>query len=223
VNHLWCWIIANAQAITAIAAVIGALFTALYLIATILIFNEARKSADAAKKSADAATEGVQAAKDNALAAKQSASAAQSSADAASESAALIRQQIEDQAIRCETTVRTGVDVALKTTAVWRAKTNDLANMNSLKSLPPTDNLILPYTVVESAALIDVETAMKLSVALNEMRLARDVFESTRNVDNKDGKNIGHFERAGEEAAKYLDAATGRLQEVSLFLGKPKE
>jgi hypothetical protein len=96
VHQLWSWITANAQAVTAIAAVIGALFTGLYLIATILIFNEARKSADAAKKSADAATEGVQATKDNALAAKQSASAAQSSADAASESAALIRQQIRE-------------------------------------------------------------------------------------------------------------------------------
>jgi hypothetical protein len=58
VNDLWCWIIANAQAIT---AAVGGPFTGLYLIATVLIFNEARKSADAA-------TEGVQAAKDNALA-----------------------------------------------------------------------------------------------------------------------------------------------------------
>jgi hypothetical protein len=216
VNDLWRWIVANAQAITAIAAVIGALFTGLYLIATILIFNEARKSADAA-------TEGAQAAKDNALAAKQSASAAQSSADVASDSAALIRQQIKDRATRCEIAVRTGADIALKITAVWRAKTNDLANMNSLNSLPPTDNLILPYNIVDSAALIDVEMAMKLSVVLNEMRLARDAFESTRNVDNKGGKNIGHFDRAGKEAAEHLDAAAGLLQEVSLFLVKHKE
>jgi hypothetical protein len=95
--------------------------------------------------------------------------------------------------------------------------------MNSLKSLPPTDNLILPYTVVESAALIDVELAMKLSAALNEMRFARNVFESTRDVDNRDGKNIGHFDRAGKEAAKHLDASAALLQEVYLFFGKHKE
>jgi len=95
--------------------------------------------------------------------------------------------------------------------------------MNSLKSLPPTDNLVLPHSVVESAALIDVQIAMKLSTALNEMRLARDVFESTRNVDNKDGKNIGHFGRAGDEAAYHLDAATDTLQEVSRFLGERQE
>jgi hypothetical protein len=207
--YIWCWIIANAQAITAIAAVIGALFTALYLIATILIFIEARKSADASKRSADAATDAVK--------------AAQSSASAASESAALMRQQIKEQAIRCETAVRSGVDVALETAGVWRAKVGDLANMNSLKSLSPTDNLMLPRTIVESAALIDIQMAMKLSAALNEMGRARDCIESTRNVDNKGGMNIGHFKRAGDEAAKHLDAAVGLLQEVSLFLGQPKE
>jgi len=71
--------------------------------------------------------------------------------------------------------------------------------MNNLKSLPPTDNLILPRTVVESAALIDVQMAMKLSAALNEMGRARDSIESTRNVDNKGGMNIGHFQRAGQK------------------------
>jgi hypothetical protein len=198
-NHLFCWINQNAAGLTAV-------FTFLYLIATILIFIEARKSADASKTSAGAATEAVK--------------AAQSSASSASESAALMRKQIKEQAIRCETAVRSGVDTALETTGVWRGRTGEFANMNSLKSLPPTDNLILPRTVVESAALIDVQMAMKLSAALSQMGLARDVIESTRNVDNKGGMNIGHFQRAGHEAAKHLDAAAERLQEVSLFLGK---
>jgi hypothetical protein len=200
-NHLLCWINQNAAGLTAV-------FTFLYLIATILIFIEARKSADASKTSAVAATEAVK--------------AAQSSAGAASQSVALMRQQMEEQAIRCEIAVRSGVDAALETTGVWRARTGDFANMNSLKSLPPTDNLVLPRTVVESLALIDVQMAMKLSAALNQMGLARDVIESTRNVDNKGGMNIGHFQRTGHEADKYLDAAAERLQEVSLFLGKQK-
>jgi hypothetical protein len=54
---LWCWISANTQAITATAAVFGALFTALYLFATILIFLQTKKSADAAAKAARAATD----------------------------------------------------------------------------------------------------------------------------------------------------------------------
>jgi len=193
-NHIFCWVNQNAAGLTAI-------FTFLYLITTILIFREASKSADAAKKSADAA---------------------QSSAGAASESAALMRKQIEEQVIRCEMAARTGIEVALKATREWRANTEGLANMNSLKSLPPTDNLILPHTVVECLALIDIQEAMKLSAALGEMMLARNDIESTRNVDNKEGKNIGHFQRAGEAAAKHLDAAGGLLHEVSLFLGKPK-
>jgi hypothetical protein len=37
-------------------------------------------------------------------------------------------------------------------------------------------------------------------------------------VDNKDGKNSGHFDRAGKEAIKHLDAAAGLLQELYAFL-----
>jgi hypothetical protein len=48
VSHLWCRIIANAEAITAIAALIAALATVAYFVATIYIFRETKKSADAA-------------------------------------------------------------------------------------------------------------------------------------------------------------------------------
>jgi hypothetical protein len=54
-HHLWCWTITNSQAITAIAAVLGAMFTAIYLIATIRVFKEARKSADTTAEAARAA------------------------------------------------------------------------------------------------------------------------------------------------------------------------
>jgi hypothetical protein len=144
------------------------------------------------------------------------AGAADKSADASQQTITLMRQQLDQEALRRRITVQTGVDVALKTIGLWRAKTNDLANMNSLQSLPPTDNLILPHTLVESLALIDIQEAMNLSVALNEMTLARDVIESTRNVNSKDGKNSGHFARAGEEAA------AGKLHELVLFLGMVK-
>jgi hypothetical protein len=184
---------------------ISAFFTVVIAAATIAYVRLTRGLWQETKKSADAA--------------QKSAGAADKSADASQQTITLMRQQLDQEALRRRITVQTGVDVALKTIGLWRAKTNDLANMNSLQSLPPTDNLILPHTLVESLALIDIQEAMNLSAALNEMTLARDVIESTRNVNNKDGKNSGHFARAGEEAAKHLDAAAGKLHELVLFLG----
>lgn len=55
--HLWSWIEANSGAITAVAAFIAALATLAYLIATILIFRETKKAADAAAEAARAATQ----------------------------------------------------------------------------------------------------------------------------------------------------------------------
>jgi hypothetical protein len=54
--HLSSWFEANSGAITAIAAFIAALATLAYLIATIKIFRETKKSADAAAEAARAAT-----------------------------------------------------------------------------------------------------------------------------------------------------------------------
>src|SRR5258708_32929950 len=83
-NHLFCWISQNAAGLTAI-------FTFIYLVFTILIFNEARKSADAAKTSADAAAGSV----------------------------ALMSKEIDQQAIRRQTIVRTYVEAAIKTIGDW--------------------------------------------------------------------------------------------------------
>jgi hypothetical protein len=130
-----------------------------------------------------------------------------------------VRQQIQGQAIRSETAVRTGVDVALKATEVWRTKAGDLTNMNSLKSLPPTDNLILPYTLVESLALIDIQKAIKLSAALDEMRLARDVIESTRNVDNNDGRTHDISGAPGKKQSSISTLPLACSRNCFLFLG----
>jgi hypothetical protein len=48
---LGCLIATNANTIIAIVAVLGGFFTALYFIATIFIFIQTKKSADAAKQS----------------------------------------------------------------------------------------------------------------------------------------------------------------------------
>jgi len=164
---LFCWINHNAAALTAI-------FTFLYLIATILIFNEARKSADAA-------TEAAQAAKDNALAAKQSASAAQSSAGAASESAALMRQEFYDQADLGRSIVQTTIDSAIATIDHWRSL--GIQHYASTQ-LPPTDDLI-PATAnsaVERARRISSQAAAKLSSAFDDLRRARRELETQRDV-----------------------------------------
>jgi hypothetical protein len=55
-HWLFCWIAANAQTLSAIAAIVTALVTAAYLFFRIRIFREARKSADAAAEAARAAT-----------------------------------------------------------------------------------------------------------------------------------------------------------------------
>jgi hypothetical protein len=130
-----------------------------------------------------------------------------------------VRQQIQGQAIRSETAVRTGVDVAPKATEVWRTKAGDLTNMNSLKSLPPTDSLILPYTLVESLALIDIQKAIKLSAALDEMRLARDVIESTRNVDNKGGRTYDISGAPGKKQSSISTLLLACSRNCFLFLG----
>ncbi len=59
---LWCLIATNANTIIAIAAVLGTFFTALYLITTIFIFIQTKKSAGAAEKSATAAQKSAEAA-----------------------------------------------------------------------------------------------------------------------------------------------------------------
>jgi hypothetical protein len=107
-HYLFCWINHNAAGLTAI-------FTFLYLIATILIFNEARKSADAAKKSADAAGTAADAAKTN--------------AQAAIESITVLRRELDEQALRRRLNVQTGVASSLKATSFWRKRIGDLTNL----------------------------------------------------------------------------------------------
>jgi uncharacterized protein (DUF697 family) len=45
-RQLFCWIAANAQTLSAIAAIVTVFVTAAYLYFTIKIFREARRSAD---------------------------------------------------------------------------------------------------------------------------------------------------------------------------------
>jgi len=78
--------------ITAIAALIAAVATVAYLFATVLIFRETKKSADAAEKSAAAANK---------------------SADAAQQSVALVRLQLEQQADLGAFVVTATIDTAV--------------------------------------------------------------------------------------------------------------
>jgi hypothetical protein len=76
VHTLWCWITANAEAITAIVAVLSAIFTGCYFIYTVKIFLQTRRSADSAQTAANSA---------------------QSSASTAEQSINLIRRQTDEQ------------------------------------------------------------------------------------------------------------------------------
>jgi hypothetical protein len=101
--------------------------------------------------------------------------ARQASAETAKKNTDLMAQQIEQQKLLSRVVVRTGVDNALTTIMSWRPKTSDLINLNNLKAIPPTDTLSRPHTIVESAATIDLEAAVTLASALNDMELARAV------------------------------------------------
>jgi len=199
VHHLWCWIIANAGAITAIAAFIAALATVAYFIATILIFRET-------KKAADATTEAAQAAKDNALAAKQSAGAAQSSAGAASESAALMREQFYEQANRDRSIVQTTVNSAVANIDHWRNL--PIKNFGSAQ-IPPTDDLV-PATAdsaVECARRISSEATTLLSSAFDDMRKARRELETQRKAASNRPIPMDRVE-------SYLNSALDKLMQV---------
>jgi hypothetical protein len=217
-HHLWCWITANAQAITAIAAAIGALFTGLYLIATILIFNEARKSADAAQESADAATEAVQTAKDNTLAAKQSASAAQSSAGAASESAALMRQEFYEQARLGRLTVEFTIDSAVS--SIEHLRRQGLGKWAVLRALPPTANLFPQKagTAIDNAARISTNLATKLSSAFDDLQMAFDQIERLRNLVSIPGMTSDALSPAAATVDDLLRTALTKFMEAKALL-----
>jgi hypothetical protein len=67
-----------------------------------------------------------------------------------------------------------------------------------------------------------VEEALKLFSAFDEMKLAH-VIESTRPVDIKQGRIIGFFQEAEQEATKHLDTAFAKLTEVDLALSRLSE
>lgn len=176
---LWCLIATNANIIIAIAAVLGTFFTALYLITTIFIFIQTKKSADAAKQSAD-----------------------------------LFADQIKEEKRRHWVTVQAGVFGAFKANSAWRKGINQLQNQIQSKSVPPTDNLLWPDTIVQYAAEKDLDDALKISAAFADMRRAHDAIESVRQIDNTGGVNNGPIQRAEQEATDYLDDANDKLSEL---------
>ena len=192
-HQLWCWINANAETITAAAAFIAALATVAYLFATILIFLQTVKSANAAKESAEAAKKSIE----------------------------LLDTQIKQEATRRRFAAKAGIATALEATEFWRKRIGDLLNLVGRRELPPTRNLNLPYSIAESAALIDLDDAITLSLVLDDMRTARDLIESVRHIDNPQGANNGPIERARDEAAMLLANANEELNNLSNTFDTP--
>lgn len=196
-HHLFCWINANAAGLTAI-------FTFLYLLATILIFNEARKSADAA-------TEAAKAAKDNATAAKQAASAADSSAIAAQQSVALVRQQLEEQENLGRSIVITTIDSAIRTIDHWRNL--HLENFSSAQ-IPPTDDFVpdTASSAVEHSRRISLDVVSQLSSAFDDLKQAKLEIELQRTSEISRRINTNRL-------AGHLNNAFDKFMRVRALVG----
>ena len=183
----------------------SALFTALYLIATVLIFREARKSADAA-------IEAARSGKENAQAAKQSATAAEGSANAATQSLELMRQQMEEQADLGRSIVKTTVDTAAATIDHWRAL--KVPNLQVTR-LPNTDDLVPSRadSAVEHARRISQEAALKLSSAFDDLRNARRELETLRNTQHPNLKAEA-YQPTCRNFESFLNSALEKLMSV---------
>jgi hypothetical protein len=143
------------------------------------------------------------------------------SAEAAKNSADVLDRQMKQEADRCKFALRAGVATALEATEFWKKRIGDLVNLVGRRELPPTHNLNLPYSIAESGSLTDINTGLTLSLVLDDMRTARDLIESVRNINNEGGANNGPIERAREEAATLLANAHEELTELSAAFDAP--
>jgi hypothetical protein len=192
VDNLWGWITTNAQAVTAIAAAIGALFTALYLIATVMIFNEARKSADAAQMSADAADK---------------------SADAAQRSVALMRQQFEEQAGLGIFTVNSAIDTAIN-------GIEGILQPQPLRNWSVPGNHSRLSVLLEQraepainyAVRSDAEVAKQLSSAFDMLRTALSHLQAHMDAINRNiGPGHSYYQLSANQALQSLKEALARF------------
>lgn len=191
--------------ITAIAALVAALATTAYFIATLYIYRET-------KKSTYAATQAAQAAKDNASAAQKSAGAAESSANAAFQSIHLMREQIEDQADLGKGIVQTTVDSA--TAAIDNWKNLNIRNL-SASQIPDTDDLVPSRadSAVEHARRLSPAAAAKLSSAFDDLRNARRELTVVRSYSA--GRPLGQvFSQICDNFEGHLTRAFEKLMDV---------
>jgi hypothetical protein len=146
--------------ITAIAALIAAVATVAYLFATVLIFRETKKSADAAEKSAAAANK---------------------SADAAQQSVALVRLQLEQQADLGAFVVTATIDTAVS--AIEEMLEPDaLVNAKAQGALSRIRAVLEKQSerALNHAALINKDAAKQLSSAFDSLRTAVPEYEIFR-------------------------------------------
>jgi len=205
------WITHNAPAIAAIAATISAIFTALYFIATLKIFREARRSADAAQVSASAAEEAAQAAKDNALAAQQSADAAQKSVD-------LAIQQFETQ-------LRQGPQIlndALRSTKALIEYWSPMARVGqgNPQSVPDPAPLqasdlahALPY-----ARQVSRECSSRVTSIIDELKCAKSEFDRIR--QSYRGPGVSPASAIGPGPSPHLERADKWIDELRVELAE---
>jgi len=204
-QSVWCWISANAGAITALAAALAAVFTGLYFIYTVKIFRETKKSAAAAER-------GVKFGEDNARAAKDAASAAGASASAAHESLGMMRQQSAEQYKADRSTVQTTIDSAVASITHWKSL--------HIQGLPigqiPDAGDLIPLTAdsaLESARRLRPDIASKLSSAFDDLRNARRELEIIRSGQHRH-VHASAFRPACDNFDSFLSSALAKLIEL---------
>jgi hypothetical protein len=174
--------------VIAVATVANVLVTATYVLITRGLWQQTKKSADAATTSANAAQESVR----------------------------LMRQQLDEQAGLGRSMVKTAVASAISATTSWRAQ--NIANLATTRSLPPTDDLVPAdgRAVLYHAARIDPEAAELISSAFDDMGQARSKIESIRHAETNVGRVAGLYDLARAETERYLDSANEKLGQVWL-------
>ena len=198
------WITDNAEAITAIAALIAALGTVAYFIATLYIFKVTKTSADAAQKSADAADK---------------------SADAAQNSIALMRQQFEEQAGLGAFIVNSAIDTAV--TAIEAiVQPEPLRNWNVAGNLSLIEGLLGQKSeqAISHAARANADAAKQLSSAFDLLGLARSLLEELSDCEKRAiSPTSSHYRLRANRTEQTLNVALTKFLAAKAILIQPPD
>lgn len=140
--------------------------------------------------------------------------AAEAQAAAAQRSLELLRQQLEEQLGLGRSVIHSTITSATSAIAYW--KEQDLKSLAKVHGLPSTDSLVPgnALSAVDYARRISPEAAQELSAAFDDLRHARNEIDSMKQVDATAGQGTSFFDLASDQAEKFLQSASVRIQKV---------